>query len=62
MFHLCKNQVVGFHLQNVWKTPKESGILSKDAGRQPASLLKLPLFNRCFPNIFLVETNYLVSS
>ena len=33
MFHLCKNKVVGFYLQNVWKAPKESGILSKDAGR-----------------------------
>ena len=23
MFHLCRNQVVGFYLQNVWKTPVE---------------------------------------
>ena len=23
MFYLCRNQVVGFYLQNVWKTPVE---------------------------------------
>ena len=23
MFHLCRNQVVGFYLQNLWKTPVE---------------------------------------
>ena len=23
MFYLCRNRVVGFHKQNVWKTPVE---------------------------------------
>ena len=23
MFHLCRNQVIGFYLQNLWKTPVE---------------------------------------
>ena len=50
MFDLCKNQVVGFYYQNVWKT------LDEDAG----SLLKMSLFRRCFRNIFVVKTNYLV--
>ena len=33
MLHLCRNQVVGFYWQNVWKTLWKSDILSKDAGR-----------------------------
>ena len=40
-----------------WK----SDILSKDAGHQPGSLLKISLFHRCFSHILLVKTNYLVS-
>ena len=35
-----------------------SDILSKDAGS--VSLLKMSLFHRCFSNILLVKTNYLV--
>ena len=35
MFHLCRNQAVGFYKQNVWKTPVESDILSKDEVRWP---------------------------
>ena len=62
MFHLRINQVVGFKLQNIWKTPVEGGILSKDAGHRPASLLKISLFHMCFSNISLLKTNYLVSS
>ena len=42
--------------KHLWK----SDILSKDA--EDASLLKLLLFHRCFSNILLVETNYLVST
>ena len=38
-----------------WK----SDILSKDAGRRTASLLKMSLFHICFSNILLVKTNYL---
>ena len=30
--------------------------------RWPASLLKMSLFHRCFSNILLVKTNYLVST
>ena len=48
MFHLWINQVVGFYQQNVWKTPAESNILSKDAGHRHASLLKMSLFHRWF--------------
>ena len=33
----------------------------KKAGHRPASLLKMSLFHRCFSNILLVKTNYLVS-
>ena len=40
--------------KDLWK----SDILSKDAGRWPASLLKMSLFHRCFSNILLVKTNY----
>ena len=31
-------------------------------GHWPASLLKMSLFHRCFSNILLVKTNYLVST
>ena len=40
--------------KHLWK----SDILS----RRPASLLKMSLFHRCFSNILLVKTNYLVST
>ena len=40
MFQLWINQIVGFYYQNVWKTPVESDILSRDAGHRPAYLLK----------------------
>ena len=43
--------------KQLWK----SDILSKDGGHRPASLLKISLFQRCFSNILLVKTNYLVS-
>ena len=32
MFDLCRNQVVGFYYQNVWKHLWKRDILSKDAG------------------------------
>ena len=43
--------------KRLWK----SDILSKDAGRWPTSLLKMSFFHRCFSNILVVKTNYLVS-
>ena len=60
MFHLCRllvftNKMFEKHL---WK----SDILSKDASRCPASLLKMSLFHKCFTNILLVKTDYLVYS
>ena len=33
IFQLWRNQLVGFYQQNVWKTPVESDILSKDVDR-----------------------------
>ena len=48
---IMDKQVVRFYYQNVWKTPAEEW---------PASLLKMPLFHRCFSNILVVKTNYLV--
>ena len=39
--------------KHLWK----SGILNKDPGRQPASLLKMLLFHGCFPYILLTKTN-----
>ena len=42
--------------KHFWK----SGILSKDAGRWPAFLLKISLFHMCLSNILFVKTNYLV--
>ena len=42
------------------KQDRKSGILSKNAGHRPAFLLKMSLFHRCFSNILLVNTNYLV--
>ena len=38
--------------KHLWK----SGILYKDAGRWPASLIKMPFFHRCFSNVLLVKT------
>ena len=38
-----------------WK----SEILSEDATHQPAFLLKISLFHRCFSHILLVKTNHL---
>ena len=38
----------------------ESPTLSKDAGHRPASLLKMSLFRRCFSDILLEKTKYLV--
>ena len=35
--------------KHLWK----SDILSKHAGRRPTSLLKMPLFHRCFSNNLL---------
>ena len=63
MFRLRISQVVRFYWQNViekrlWK----SGILSKDASQRPASLPKMPLFQRRFSNILSVKINYLVST
>ena len=55
MFDLSRNQEVVFYQQNIWKTPAEEWYF-----KYPASLLKMPLFSRCFSNIFLVKTNYLV--
>ena len=55
MFHLRMNQVIGFYKQNVSKHLWKSKILSKDAGHRPASLVKMPLFHKCFSNIFLVK-------
>ena len=52
MFHLWINQVVGFTSKMFEKHLWKSDILSKDAGRWPASLLKK----------LLVKTNYLVST
>ena len=49
MFDLSRNQVVVFYQQNIWKTPAEEWYF------YPASLLKMPLFSRCFSNIFLVK-------
>ena len=49
------SKMFGKHL---WK----SGILSKDAGQWPASLLKMSLLHRHSSNISLVKTNYLVST
>ena len=62
MFHLRINQVVGFYQQNIWKKDLwKCDILSKDPpGNRSASLLKMSLFNRCFSNILLTKTNYLV--
>ena len=57
MFRLCRNQVVGFYKENVWKTLWKSDILSKDAGHRTASLLNTSLFRKCFSNILLVKTN-----
>ena len=39
--------------KHLWKID----ILSKDAGHLP---VKMSLFHRCFSNILLVKTNYLV--
>ena len=39
--------------KHLWK----SDILSKYAGHRPASLLKMPLFHRCFSNILLRKWN-----
>ena len=44
--------------KHLWK----SDILIKDADHRPASLLKMALFHRCFSNLLLVKTNYLVSA
>ena len=62
MFHLRTNQVVGFTSKMFEKHLWKSDILSKDAGHRPASLFKMSLFHRCFSNILLVKTNYLVST
>ena len=43
--------------KHLWK----SEILIKNAGHEPAFLLKMSLFRKCFSNILLVKTNYLVS-
>ena len=37
--------------KHLWKRD----ILSKDAGRWPASLFRMPLFRRCFSNILLAK-------
>ena len=55
MFHLRINQVVGFTSKMFEKHPRKTDILSKDAGRRPASSRKMS-------NILLVKTNYLVSA
>ena len=44
--------------KHLWK----SDILSKDAARWPAFLLKMSLFHRCFLNILQGKTKYLVLS
>ena len=41
---------------------RKSGILRKDAGHRPASLLKMLLFYKCFSNILLVKPSGLVST
>ena len=46
MFHLCRNQVVGFYEQNVWKHLCKSDILRKDA-----ALLKMSLSAGVFQTI-----------
>ena len=43
------------HEKQLWK----SGILSKDAGRWHASLLKISLLRKCFAHILLLKTNNL---
>ena len=53
IFHMWKNQVDGFHQENMWKTAVEE--------LWPASLLKTSLFHWCFSHILLVKTNTLVS-
>ena len=42
--------------------PKKRGSGASGKGKRPASLLKMSLFHRCFSNILLVKTNYLVST
>ena len=56
IFPLRRNQEVGFYEQNVWKHLWKKDILSKDADRWPASLLKMPHFHRYFSNVLLVKT------
>ena len=44
MFHLSRNQVVGFIIKMFEKHLWKSDILSKDVGGWPASLLKMSVF------------------
>ena len=60
MVHLWRNYVIGFYQQMCEKHKWKSDILSKDAGRWSASLLKMSLFRRCLSNILLVKTVHLV--
>ena len=62
MFHLSRNQVVGFIIKVFEKHLWKSDILSKYVGGWPASLLKVSVFHRCFLNILPVKTNDLVST
>ena len=42
---------------HLWK----SDILSKDVGHRPASLIKMALFHRCFPNIVFEKLSHILS-
>ena len=46
MFHLCRNQVIGFTSKMFEKHLWKNDNLSKDAGQRPSSLLKMSLFHR----------------
>ena len=63
MFQLWINLAVGLLLAQCLKKHQwKNDISSKDAGHQLVTLLKMSFYHRCFSNILLVKTNYLVSA
>ena len=64
MFDLCRNQVVGFYYQNVWKTAMEEWHFSSKNQRPGLSIvgtlveneLKRHLFDKFASFFFLIQT------
>ena len=61
IFTYAKTSKMVFTSKMCKKHSWKSDILYKDTGHRPASLLKMSLFHRCFSQILLAKTNYLVS-